>query len=149
MQDRIGCVQNLTEQIQLLAQDLKGKPMGLVVPRDEVDHSDIALLAIAVASPDALFDALRVPRQIVVDYRLTELKVQTFCAGFGADENLRTCTELVYECEPHGNLAARPDSRRETGALLFLPAYVCLLRALVIVRPAEQRDVVVTQADRQ
>src|ERR1022692_4195038 len=149
MQDRIGCVQDFTEEIQLLAQDLKSKPMGLVIPRDEVDHCDIALLAIAVASPDALFDALRVSRQIVVDYRFTELKVQTFCAGFGADENLRACAELVYECEPDGNLAARLRTRRETGTLLFLPAYVCLLSTLVIIRPAEQRDVVVTQADRQ
>ena len=123
--------------------------MGLVIPSDEVDHSDIALLAIAVASPDALFDALRVPRQIVVDYRLAELKVQTFCAGFGADENLRTCAELVYECEPDGNLAARLRTRRETGTFLFLPAGVGLLRTLVIVHAAEQRDVVVTQADRQ
>src|ERR1039458_6675513 len=122
--------------------------MRLVIPCDEVDHSDIALLAIAVASPDALFDALRVPRQIVIDHRLTELKVQTFCAGFGANEDLRTRAELVYECEPDGNLAARLRTRRETGTLLFLPAYICLLRARVIIRPAEQRDLVVTQADR-
>src|ERR1035438_1467211 len=122
MQDSIGCVQDFTEKIQLLTQDLKGKPMGLVIPRDEVDHGDIPLLAIPMASPDALFDTLRVPRQIVVDYRLTELKVQTFCAGFGADENLRTCAELMYECEPDGNLTARLRTRRETGTLLRLSA---------------------------
>jgi hypothetical protein len=55
----------------------------------------------------------------------------------------------MHECEPDGNLAARLRTRRETGTLLFLPAYVRLLRALVVVRPAEQRDVVVPEADRQ
>src|ERR1035438_6281671 len=115
MQDSIGCVQDFTEKIQLLTQNLEGKPMGLVIPRNEVDHGDIALLAIPVAS----FDPLRVPRQIVVDYRLTELKVQALCAGFGADENLRTCAELVYECEADANVAAWLRTRRGPGPFLI------------------------------
>ena len=73
MQDSVGRVQDSTEKIQLLTQDLKGKPVRLVIPREEVDHGDIALLAIPVASPDALLDALRVPGQIIVDYGLAEL----------------------------------------------------------------------------
>src|SRR6266496_831525 len=149
MQDGIGRIQDSTEKIQLLTQDLKGKPVRLVIPCEEVDHGDIALLAIPVASPDPLLDALRVPGQIVVNHRLAELKVQAFCAGFGADENFRTRAELVYEREPDSNLAARFGSRRETGALLLLPACVRLVRALVIVYAAEQGDVLVAQADSQ
>src|SRR5271166_2538565 len=105
MQNSIGRVQDSTEKIQLLTQDLKSKPMGLVIPCDEVDHGDIALLAIPVASSNALFDALGVPGEIVVDYRFTELQVQALCAGFGADENLRTCTKFVYQREPDSHLS--------------------------------------------
>jgi hypothetical protein len=40
---------------------------------DEIDHCDIALLAVTRAAPDALFDALRVPRQVVIDNGLARL----------------------------------------------------------------------------
>ena len=113
VQDVVGRVEDLAEQIELLAQDLEGQPVRLVVPRDEVDHGDVALLAVPMAAADALLDALRVPRQIVVDDRLAELEVQPFRAGLGADEDLRTRAELVHEREPHGDLATRPGSRRE------------------------------------
>ena len=102
MQDMVGRVEDPAEQIQLLAQNLKGQPMRLVVPGDKVDHGDIALLAVPMAAPDALLDALRVPRQIVVDDRLAKLQVQPFCAGLGAHEHLRARAELVHECKPHG-----------------------------------------------
>ena len=126
MQDVVGRVEDFAEQIQLLAQNLKGQPMRLIVPSDEVDHGDIALLAIPMAAPDALFDALRVPRQIVIDDRLAKLQVQPFCASLGAYENLRTRAELVHECKPHGNFATRLGSRRKSCAFLLFPARVAL-----------------------
>ena len=49
----------------------------------EADDGDAALLAVPVDSPDALLDALRVPRQVVVDDRVAELEVQAFGARFG------------------------------------------------------------------
>ena len=33
--------------------------MRFIVPRDEVDHGDITLLAVPMTAPNALFDALR------------------------------------------------------------------------------------------
>jgi predicted dinucleotide-binding enzyme len=49
--------------------------MRLIVPSDKVDHGDITLLAVPMTASDALFDALRVPRQIVVDNGLAKLQV--------------------------------------------------------------------------
>jgi hypothetical protein len=73
MQNVVGRVKDSTEQIQLLAQYLEGQPVRLIVPSDEIDHGDIALLAVTMAAPDALFDALRVPRQVVIDNGLAKL----------------------------------------------------------------------------
>src|SRR5258705_12606184 len=99
--------------------------MCFIVPRDEVDHGDIALLAVPVAAPDALFDPLRIPRKIVGDYGLAELEVQPFCAGLRANEDLRTCAKLGHEGEPHSNFASMPGSRRKAATCFFLPARLC------------------------
>src|SRR6266446_6234375 len=147
MQNVVGRVKDSTEQVQLLAQYLKCQPMRLIVPSDKVDHGDITLLAIPMTASDALFDALRVPRQIVVDNGLAKLQVQPFCASLGADEYLRTRAELVYEGKPHADLATRPGSRRKAGALFLLPSGERLLRTRVIVHAAEQGDVFVAKAD--
>ena len=145
VQHDVGGVEDLAEQIELLAQDLERQPMRFVVLRDEVDDGDVALLAVAVAAADALLDALRVPRQVVVDDRLAELEVQPLRAGLGADEDLRPRAELVDEREPDGDLAGRPRPRREVAPFLLEPAGVRLLRAVVIVVAAEQRDVFVAR----
>ena len=113
VQHLVRRVQDLAEQIELLAQDLERQALRFVVPGDEVDHRDVALLAVAVAAADALLDALRVPRQVVVDDRLAELEVQPLCAGLGADEHLRPRAELVHQREPDGDFARRPGSRRK------------------------------------
>jgi hypothetical protein len=42
---------NSTEEIQLLTQDLKGQPMRLIVPSDEIYHGNIPLLAVPMAAP--------------------------------------------------------------------------------------------------
>ena len=120
MQDVVRRVEHLAEQIELLAQDLERQALRLVVARDEVDDGDVALLAVAMAAPDALLDALRVPRQVVVDDRLAELEVQPLRAGLGADEDLRARAELVHERQPHGDLAARSSARRKIASLLLL-----------------------------
>ena len=63
-----------------------------------------------VAASDPLLDALRVPRQIVVDDRLAELKVQPLRASLGAHEDLRARAEFVNQCEPYGNLTGPPST---------------------------------------
>ena len=95
--------------------------------RDEVDDRDVALLAVAVAAADALLDALRVPRQVVVDDRLAELEVQALRARFGADQHLRARAELVHQREPDGHFARRARSRRQMTPFFLQPARVRLL----------------------
>src|SRR5260370_9943182 len=121
--------------------------MRLVVPGDKIDHGDVSLLAVPMAAPDPLFDAMRVPRQAVVDDGFAKLQVQSFCAGLGAYEDLRTRAELMHQCKPHGNLATRPGARRKAGAFLLLPSRERLLRTRVIVHATEHGDVFVAEAN--
>ncbi len=61
--------------------------LGAVLEVQEVDHSHVDLLAVAMAAADALLDALRVPRQIEIDDQRAELKVDAFRAGFRRNED--------------------------------------------------------------
>ena len=47
---------------------LVNTPVGFVSFVQEVDDHDIVLLAVAMATPDALLDALRIPGEIVVHH---------------------------------------------------------------------------------
>ena len=81
MTDPVRSVQNGAEQLELPAQDVEGQALGIVLPRQEVDHRHVALLPIAMAAADALLDTLGVPGQIVVDQRVAELQVEPLGAG--------------------------------------------------------------------
>ncbi len=59
----------------------------------------VVLLAVAMAAPDALLDALRIPGQVVVHDRVAELQVEALRAGLGGDEHLRARLELVNQRE--------------------------------------------------
>ena len=111
VQDLVRRVEHGAEQLELLAQDLERERLRLVVLGQEVDDRDVALLTVAMAAPDALLDALRIPRQVVVDDGVAELEVQALGAGLGGDEDPRARPELVDEREP----------RRDVG-LGFCPA---------------------------
>src|SRR5439155_16724482 len=49
--------------------------VGSILLIQEVDYDNIMLLTVPVAAPDALLDALRVPREVVVDDQRAELKI--------------------------------------------------------------------------
>ena len=59
--------------------------LGVVLEVQEVDDGNVNLLPITVATPDALFHALRVPRQIEVNQRASRLQVQAFAGGISTD----------------------------------------------------------------
>ena len=143
MQDGVRRIQDLAEQVELLAQDLEGQLLRLVVPVDESDDRHVPRLAVAVATPDALLDALRVPGQVVVDHRLAELEVQSLGSGLGAHQHLGPRAEFVNQGEPHGDLAARLAPGSEVRALFRLPAGEGLARARMIVDTAEKGDLLV------
>ena len=83
MQYDVRCVEHRAEEVQLVAENLKKKTFGFVVFGDEVNDRDVVCLTVSVAPSDSLLDPLRIPRKVVVDQSVTELKVQSFCAGLG------------------------------------------------------------------
>src|SRR5687767_3817522 len=111
MQDVIRRVEDFAEEIELLAQDLERQLMRLVVTRNEVDHRDVSLLAISVTASDALFDALGIPRQVVIDDGLAELEIEPLCTCFSAYEHLGASTELMNERKSDRDLARRSNAR--------------------------------------
>src|SRR5579864_3652987 len=113
MQNMVRRVENPTEKIQLLAQNLEGQPVRLVVPSNEIDNGNVPLLTVPMAAPNTLFDALRVPWQIVIDDRVAKLQVQALGAGLGAHKHLRPRAELVHQRKPHSHFATGPRSGRK------------------------------------
>src|ERR1019366_3253309 len=82
-----GRIEHGAEEFELLAQDLEREPLGLVVSGQEIDDRHrVVLLLVAVTAADALLDALRVPRKIVVYDRVAELQVETLRSGLRRDE---------------------------------------------------------------
>ena len=62
----VGRAEQPLEKAELLRKQLVHADIGGVPRIAEVDDNDIELLPVAVATSDALFDALRVPGQIIV-----------------------------------------------------------------------------------
>src|SRR5712692_10173512 len=63
---------------ELFREELKDALVGLVCLVEEIDHHPVALLPVAVTAANALFDALGVPREIVVHNEGAELEVDAF-----------------------------------------------------------------------
>ena len=65
-------------------------------------------LGVARASPtDPLFDALRIPRQIIVHHERAKLKVDAFRASFGGNHDATFLAEIIHERRAHiGGLGA-------------------------------------------
>ncbi len=63
----VAGTENAVEQAELFAEQLEDPLVSLVTAVEEIDDHDVVFLAVAVAAADALLDALRIPRQIVVD----------------------------------------------------------------------------------
>src|SRR5688572_13960863 len=89
-------------------------------------------------SADALLNTLGVPRQVVVDEGLTELKIQTFSARLGAEKDPRTRAEFVYESKPKSDIpcqrAALRRPSREVAGFFLLPErkrFLCTLAVVV------------------
>ena len=61
----------------------------------KVDHHHVVLLAVAVAAANALFDALGVPWQVVVDDQRAELQVDALGPGLGGDHDAGRFFEML------------------------------------------------------
>ena len=54
------------EELEFLIEELENAEVRLILAVEEIDDHHIVLLAVAVAAADALLDALRIPRQVIV-----------------------------------------------------------------------------------
>ena len=120
----------------------KREALRLVVAGEKVDDGDVARPPVAVAAADALLDALRVPRQVVVDDGVAELQVQPFRPRFRRDQDRGALAELVDERQAHGHRRARRPRAAAVGVAPRLEG--CPGARRVVVAP-EQRDVLVAQ----
>ncbi|HYV45120.1 MAG TPA: hypothetical protein VFA20_09685 [Myxococcaceae bacterium] len=138
VKDLVGRVEDRPEELQLGAQDLERQALRLVLLGDEVDHHHLVPLPVPVAAADALFDALRVPRQVVVHDGVAELQVEALGAGLGRDEHPGALLELVHQGQAHGDVRLRgwPLSLGD----LVAPLLQRLLGAPRVVRPPKERD---------
>jgi hypothetical protein len=54
MENLVGRAEDRAKELELLAEDLVGEPLRLIVGCQEVDDRDVALLRVAVTPADAL-----------------------------------------------------------------------------------------------
>src|SRR5215831_15352642 len=87
VQDHVRAIEHLAKKIELLAQNVKGEALGLILAREKAHDGDAAPLTVTVDASDTLFNALRIPREVVVDQSVAELKVQSLRTCLGRDED--------------------------------------------------------------
>ena len=113
----VAGAEDALEELELLGQQLEDALVGRVLAVEEVDDHHVVLLAVAVAAADALLDALRVPRQVVVHHQRAELQVDALGAGLGGDHDAALLAEVVHQRGAHVGGARAGDA---VGALVAL-----------------------------
>ena len=93
-----------------------------------------------MTTANPLFNALRVPRQVVIYHHRTELKVDAFSCGLGRDHNRSLIAEILHERGAHIGTTRSRDAIR--AFVLFNPSYIDGLGLRVGVRAVEQHDLV-------
>ena len=75
------------EEAELLGEEFENPFVRFVFVVQEIHNNNIVFLPISMATPDSLFDTLRIPRQVVIDDERAELKVDSFSARFSGDHD--------------------------------------------------------------
>src|SRR5204863_7501725 len=89
----IKCVPNLLKFLEELLQDV---PFDRI-SRDEVEDQTVFSLAVAMNAAHALFKAVRIPGDIVIEQDVTALQVNSFTCGLSGDQYLDdTLLELLF-----------------------------------------------------
>jgi hypothetical protein len=109
----VARAEHALEQVELEVEKLVNALLGVVLEIEEVDDGHVDLLAVAVAAPDALLDALRVPGQVEIDDQRAELKVDAFRAGLRSDQDgscgRGTLRRRRPSCPPSSSRRRRPS----------------------------------------
>ena len=80
---------------ELLTQQLEYPQVRPVAPIEEIEDNHVVLLTVAVATSNALFNALGVPRKVVIDHERAELEVHTFGSGFSGNQYRSLVTKML------------------------------------------------------
>lgn len=94
----VACTEYSAEEFEFLIEQLVDSLVGRVGFVEEVDDDDVEFLTVAVAATNALFYALGVPGEVVVDDERAELEVDAFGCGFGGDHDGGFVAEPVNDC---------------------------------------------------
>ena len=92
-QDRTDLADHQLEHGDLLLEQMQ----HLLLQRaagHQIEHEDLALLADAVDTADALLDRHRIPRHVEIDERVAELDVAPLAAGLGAQQHRHAVAEV-------------------------------------------------------
>ena len=104
----------------------------------KVDNNDIVLLPIAVATADALFNTLRIPRQVVVHNQTAKLKIDALRRSLGSDEDARSIAEFLHDGGFHVSLLGARDL--PIVGMTSLPLTVDSLGDVIIVRTIQKNN---------
>lgn len=112
--------------------------VGFVFAIEKVDDDDVVFLTIAVATSDALFDALRVPGQIVINYQRTELKIDTFRSSFRSNHDAAVVLKIIDESR--ADVSSFRTCYAIRASMPLHPCGVNLFRVLIRVRAIEENN---------
>ena len=99
------------------------------------------LLAVAVATSDALLNTLGVPGEVVIDNHGAELEVNPLCACFGGDHDLCFISEPVNECGAHVGCSGAGDA--VAVFIFFRPTFIQGFGQWITVCSIEENNFVV------
>ena len=134
----VACPEDPVKELEFLGKQLVDALVGGIALVEEIDHHDIVLLSVPMTASNALFDALRVPGQVVVDDKGAELKVDPFGSRFRGDHHSRFIPEAVHQGGSH---IGRFRSTDAVGSLMpGQPFLIYVPRFPVCVRSVEEDD---------
>lgn len=111
----VGCAEDVVKQMELILQQIENADVGIIALINEIDNDDVAFLPVTVTAAYSLLDPLRIPRQVIIDDKRTELKVETFRRSFRGDHDLRLVAEVLNE---RGTLVRRFDAAGLSGVFV-------------------------------
>lgn len=115
-QHLVAGAEHAVEELELFRKQFEHAAVGGVALVEKVDDHHVVLLAVAMAAADALFDALGVPGQVVIEHQRAELQVDAFGRRLGGQQG-----------NPHDLQApakhGRNDARIRSGRLKQTPEF--------------------------
>ncbi len=89
--------EDFIEEFVFFSQELVDALVGVVAGVEEVNDDNVVFLAVAVATANALLDALGIPRKVEVDDEGAKLHVDALGGGFGGNEDGAVVAKVLDE----------------------------------------------------